>query len=306
MSLLENLLKVLKTLDKPEVSEEDIRKLIPTRNGIDLELRRITGEKGSTLLIKARFEGAGKGPTLGVVGRLGGVGARPYLLGIVSDADGAIVALTVASKLAEIIENGERLDGDVIVVTHVTTRAPIRPHKPVPMMDSPVDMFVLLKEEADPRMNAIISIDATKANKVINHTGFAITHIVKEGWILKVSDEILDIYTRVTGEPPVILPLTLQDITPFTTNVYHINSIVQPWLYTDAPVMGVATTTRMPVPGSGTGATNFIALEQASRFVLEVAKDYTAGRARFYDEDEWKVLIETHGSLKEILRRGTP
>jgi len=302
--MIYHVLDVLRVLNKPEVSEKDLRELLD-RGGVKLEFERVRGEKGSTLLVRMIAEGEGS-RTIGVVGRLGGVAARPELKGMVSDADGAIVALSVAAEIAEMYEYGEKLPGNVIVVTHVTTHAPVKPYKPVPMMDSPVDMFDLLRREADPRMNAVLSVDATKANYVVNHTGFAITPIVKEGWILRPTDEILGIYMRVTGEPPVLVPITMQDITPFTTKVHHINSIVQPWLYTNAPVLGVATTARMPVPGSGTGATNIYALDQASRFVSEVVKDYLAERVELYYEEEFRELVKTHGPIAEILRRGAP
>jgi len=304
--MLKYILDVIKILDKPRVTKDELRELLQRSNRVTLYFKEIKGDKGSTLFIKGIVKGEGKGLTLGVIGRLGGVGARPKLLGLVSDADGAIVALSVLYKLAEMAEYGDVLKGDVIVATHVTTHAPVKPYKPVPMMDSPVDIFKLLKEEVDERMQAILSIDSTKANKVINYTGFAITHVIKEGWILKVSDEILDIYTRVTGEPPVIVPLTMQDVLPFSTKIYHINSIIQPWIYTTAPVIGVAVTTRMPVPGSATGVTNVFALDQAARFVLEVAKDFTAERIKFYDEKDWETIIKVHGSIREIMRRGAP
>ncbi len=302
--MLYHVLDVLRLLNRPEVTEKDIRGLLD-KGGVTLEFEKIRGEKGSTLFIRMIAEGKGD-RTIGVVGRLGGVSARPELKGIVSDADGAIVALSIAAEIAEMYEHGDELPGKVIVTTHVTTHAPVKPYKPVPMMDSPVDMFTLLRREADPRMNAIISIDATKANYMVNHVGFAITPVVKEGWILRPTDELLGIYIRVAGTPPVIVPITMQDITPFTTDVYHINSIVQPWIYTKAPVLGVATTALMPVPGSGTGATNAYALDQASRFVMEVVKDYLAGRVELYYEEEFRKLVEKHGSLAEILSRGAP
>jgi len=248
----------------------------------------------------------GSAPTLSIIGRLGGVGARPRLIGMVSDADGAIVALASALKICEMALRGDVLDGDVIVTTHICPNAPTRPHKPVPMMDSPVDLFSLLKLEVDLGMDAILSIDATKANRVINHIGFSTTPTVKEGWILKVSDDLIDIYTRVTGEPVSVVPITMQDITPLTTKIYHINSMMQPWIYTKAPIVGVAITTRLPVPGSATGATSIWSLEQATRFVVEVAKEFTSGRVRFYDEDERSTIMKVHGSVEEIMNRGAP
>ena len=314
MPLLKHILEVVDLLDDPNIDGYKVRDWLLSKGlaGSDIVVERIEDGRGWTDFVKILVRGvngkstSGSKPTLGVVGRLGGISARPRLRGLVSDADGAIVALSVAYKLVEMRARGEPLDGDVIIATHICPRAPIKPYKPVPMMDSPVDIFKLLRREADPAMDAILSVDATKANLVVNHTGFAITPTIKEGWILKASPDLLEIYTRVTGEPPVVVPITMQDITPYTTPVYHINSMVQPWLYTTAPVVGVAITARAAVPGSATGATNVWALDQAARFIVEVAKEYTSGSIRFYDEEEWRKLVEIHGSMREIMRRGAP
>ncbi len=309
--MLKYILEVIDLLDSPTINGSDVEKFFKSRNfDVEIEVKHLKGSKGETDFVKITIPGSsgklrgGSAPTLGVIGRLGGIGARPEVLGLVSDADGAIVALAVAYKLAEMKLRGDTIPGDVIVTTHICPKAPTRPHKPVPMMDSPVDIVELLRYEVDPAMDAILSVDATKANWVVKHTGFAITPTVKEGWILKVSDDLLNIYVRVTGEPPVVVPITMQDILPYTTPVYHINSMMQPWIYTSAPVVGVAITARMAVPGSATGATNIWALEQASRFVVEVAKDFTSGKAKFYDENEWQTILSIHGSIREIMRRG--
>ncbi len=314
MSALKHVLEIIDLLENPKVNGEIVKKWLISKNFKDLiiEVERIEGVKGKTDFIKIIIPGkkgklkGGSALTLGVIGRLGGIGARPKLIGMVSDADGAIVALAVAYKLAEMKQRGDSIAGDVVITTHICPHAPIKPYKPVPMMESPVNIFILLKKEVDPNMDAILSIDATKANWVIKHTGFAITPTVKEGWILKVSPDLIDIYIRVTGEPPVVVPITMQDIIPFSTPVYHINSMMQPWLYTDAPVVGVAITARMAIPGSATGATNIWALEQAARFIIEVAKEFTTGKAKFYDEEEWRKIISIHGSVKELMRKGMP
>lgn len=62
------------------------------------------------------------------------------MIGLVSDADGAITAIAVALKLADMRRNGDILDGDVIIATHICPNAPTQPHDPVPFMGSPVDM----------------------------------------------------------------------------------------------------------------------------------------------------------------------
>src|SRR3712207_6074406 len=76
------------------------------RSGVvDVSTARIEGERGSTDFIKALIPGSrgkssgGDAPTLGVVGRLGGLGARPERIGFVSDGDGALAAVACAMKL---------------------------------------------------------------------------------------------------------------------------------------------------------------------------------------------------------------
>ncbi|MEM4932525.1 MAG: DUF1177 domain-containing protein [Desulfurococcaceae archaeon] len=313
MSTLKHVLEIIDLLENPKINGMGVKKFFEEKDlSMEIKVETLQGPKGSTDFIEIRIPGAsgktrgGSAPTLGVIGRLGGIGARPAYIGMVSDADGAIVALASAYKIAEMGKRGDVLPGDVVITTHICPNAPTRPHKPVPMMESPVDIFTLLRKEVTADMDAVLSVDATKANWVIKHTGFAITPTVKEGWILKVSQDLIDIYMRVTGEPPVIVPITMQDITPFSTPIYHINSMMQPWLYTSAPVVGVAITARLALPGSGTGITNFIALEQATRFVVEVAKDFTMGRARFYDPEEWDIIMKIHGSISHVLKRSMP
>jgi hypothetical protein len=314
VSTLKQLLEIVDLLDDPKVDGAQVREFFTNKglSHMEINVERIEGEKASTDFISIMIQGVegkysgGTSRSLGIIGRLGGIGARPECIGLVSDADGAVVSLAAAYKIAEMMKRGDLIEGDVIVKTHICPNAPTRPYKPAPMMDSPVDIFTLLRREAEGQVDAIISVDATKANWVIKHNGFAITPTVKEGWILKVSPDLIDIYIRVTGQPPVVVPITMQDIIPYTTHVYHINSMMQPWIYTRAPIVGVAITTSMVVPGSATGATNIFHLEQATRFVVEVAKDFGRGRVKFYDEEEWKKIISIHGSLADLMRRGAP
>jgi hypothetical protein len=218
----------------------------------------------------------------------------------VSDADGAVVALSLALKLADMWVNGDELDGDVVISTHICPHAPVKPHKPVPFMGSPVDISTMNREEVDPDMDAILSVDTTKGNRVANWRGFAITPTVKEGWVLKVSDTLLDIMGWTTGEVPKVCPITTQDITPYGNELYHINSIMQPCTATDKPVVGVAITSQIPVPGCSTGASHPTDIEEATRFTLEVAKQYGRELCSFYDEDEWLTIVNRYGALRSL------
>jgi len=167
--LLKQVIEIYELLDSPKASGEDVAGLLESRGLADVSVKTIRGERGQTDFVKISVPGTegkttgGSSPTLGVVGRLGGIGARPEMIGIVSDGDGAVTALSVALKLADMHVKGDRLRGDVVVATHVCPEAPIRPHKPVPFMGSPIGIGVMNREEVDGGMDAVLSIDTTKS-----------------------------------------------------------------------------------------------------------------------------------------------
>lgn len=308
--LLKQILEVYELIDTATANGEQMKKYLESLGGKDIEVKTITGDKGKTDFIRIKvpgFKGKSKGmdaPTLGVLGRLGGIGARPEVIGMVSDADGAVVALAVAAKLLDMQQKGDFLEGDVIISTHICPDAPTQPHKPVPFMGSPVDMATVNREEVNGELDAILSIDTTKGNRVINHRGYAISPTVKEGYILKVSDDLLDIMQISSGKLPVVFPITTQDITPYGNDVYHINSILQPSTATKAPVVGIAITAEVAVPGCATGASHPFDMEQAARFTLEVAKAFGKGDCKLFDEIEFNRLQSLYGSMEHIQTLG--
>lgn len=308
--MLKQVIEAYELLDSAYVSGYKVAEFLRKRGLENIEVKTIEGPRGSTDFIKIVIPGkngkssGGTAPTLGIIGRLGGIGARPKVIGLVSDADGAVTAISVALKLADMKRNGDILEGDVIIATHICPNAPTQPHEPVPFMGSPVDIATMNKYEVDPRMDAILSIDTTRGNRIINIKGIAITPTVKEGWILKVSDDLLDIMQIVTGKLPAVVPITMQDITPYGNDIYHLNSIVQPATATDAPVVGVAITSEVAVPGSASGASHEIDIDQAARFCIEVAKGFGKGKVKFYDEEEFKRLVELYGSMKHLQTLG--
>ena len=302
--ILRQVLELFDLLDTPAANGKQITELLKERGAHEVTVETVTSEKGSTDCITVLIKGSdgkssgGSTPTLGIIGRLGGLGARPELTGIVSDGDGALAALSAGLKLAEMNKNGDVLKGDILVATHICPDAPTQEHYPVPFMDSPIDMQTNNEKEVDPRMDAIISIDTTKGNKVINTNGFAISPTIKSGYILEVSDDLLDVMTRVTGKLPHVFPVSQQDITPYGNDLHHLNSILQPATATDAPVVGVAITTEQPVAGCATGASHPLDVESAARFAVEVAKGYGEGKIFFYSEQEYAHLLELYGEMK--------
>lgn len=309
---LKQVIEVYEMLETPKIEPEEIKNyfLLKGLDDSEIMIQKITEDKGETQFIKVSIHGrerkikGKKAPILGVIGRLGGIGARPHKIGLVSDADGAITALAAAAKIAEMRKKGDFLPGDVIVATHLSPCSPIIPHQPVPFMDAPVSMETMNKHEVDERMEAILSIDTTKGNRVINCRGFAISPTVKDGYILRVSEDLLDIMQNVTGKMPVVFPITTQDIMPYGNDIYHLNSIMQPATASHAPVVGVAITTEIPVPGCATGANHCLDIELAVRFVVEVAKAFGERKCAFYDEKEFHKLTSLYGSLEHLKYKG--
>ncbi|NOZ28075.1 MAG: DUF1177 domain-containing protein [Chloroflexi bacterium] len=306
---LKQAIEAYELLDSALVDGDHVAALLHNR-GLTVETFTVEGDRGRTDFVRAVLYGergkrtGGDAPTLGIIGRLGGIGARPTALGLVSDADGAITAITCALKLADLCRAGDRLPGDVVIATHICPHAPTEPHEPVPFMGSPVDIATMNRHEVADEMDAILCIDTTRGNWVINQRGFAISPTVMQGWILKVSADLLRIMSYVTGRPPVVFPLSMQDITPYGNGVDHLNSILQPATATDAPVVGVALTAEIPVPGCATGASQIVDIEAAARFCVEVAKAFTRGECQFYDPDEFRRLVALYGEMRHLQTMG--
>jgi len=308
--MLKQVLEIVELLDDSGASGEKVRDLFGSRGHASTRVSTITGEEGQTDFVRLDFPGyvgaslGGQSPTIGIVGRLGGIGARPAQIGLVSDADGAICALAVALKLADMRERGDVLPGDVIVATHICPDAPVKPHDPVPFMSAPVDMQQMNAMEVDPAMDAVLSIDTTKGNHVINHNGFAITPTAKSGYLLPVAKDLLEIMRVSTGRPPAVLALSQQDITPYGNGLDHINSLMQPATATGAPTVGVAITAETPVPGCATGSSREVDIASAGQFVLETAIRFGRGACAFYAVAEWERLLHLYGSMEHFQGAG--
>ena len=307
--VLRQVLEMFDILDNPGVKGSEVKKLFNDRGCESISLESVEGEHGEVEFIKIVLPGSkgkikgGSSPTINIVGQLGGIGAYPAMTGFVSDGDGALTALSAALKIVDMQSRGCYLEGDVVVTTHICNTAPITPRKLVPFLDMPLPIDVLLKHLVDSKADAVLSIDTTKGNRILNQRGFAITPTVKEGYILKVSDDLLDIMSTVTGLLPSVIAISIQDITSYNNKLYHLNSIMQPVTATDSPVVGIAITAQTPVAGSATGAANFSDVEMAARFCIEVAKYYGSRKCKLYDEQEFERLVSIYGSLKHLQKK---
>lgn len=308
--MLDTVLEMSRLLSRPTAGATPLESLFAGLSpAVRFESRPMIGIGGlRTDFVRITIAGAtgrlsgGPSPTLGVIGRLGGVGARPARLGLVSDADGATAALSVALEVARMARDGDRFAGDVVVSTHVCPEARIVDHDPVPFMESPITMADKNGWDVRPEMDAILSIDTTKGNRILNHRGIAITPTVKEGYILKVSPDLLDVYEAVSGTLPQVLAITTQDILPYGTGIDHLNSLMQPATATSAPVVGIAITAQTAVAGSQSFASHETDIDIAVRFSLETAFRFGQGKLAFYDPEAYAHIIRMYGSLAHLMR----
>lgn len=307
--MFKQIIDAYELLDSANVNGEKIYEVLKEHGAKNLNIKKIRkrDKSKSTDFIRISIPGSkgllvgGKAPSLGIIGRLGGIGARPKRIGLVSDGDGAVIAIACALKLLNMLNHNDKLEGDVTIVTHICPFASTRStSSTVEFMSSPLDIKTMSQMERIDNADAILSIDTTKGNCIINQKGFAITPTVKEGYILPVSNNLLRLMETVTGRAPLVLPITSQDITPYSNKLKHINSIMQPATVTSAPVIGIAITTETVVSGSSTGATDLVDLEKAGRFIIEVAKYFGKNQIKLYDPIEFSTLLTLYGSMKHL------
>jgi hypothetical protein len=301
---LHDVIEVIRLLDRPATGREVERFL--EQYELKVDVQPITEGERSTDFISVTVPGhegrstGGNAPTFGIIGRLGGIGARPETLGLVSDGDGAVTAVAAALALGRRAAAGDRLAGDVVIATHICPNAPTEPHDPVPFMGSPVSMATMNRLEVSAAMEAIMVVDTTKGNRILNWKGIAITSTVVGGWIVPVAPDLLDVYEQVCGVPPRVLPLSTYDITPYGNGLYHVNSILQPSVATEVPVVGVAITAETAVPGSGSNASHPGDIALAVSFCLESAARFGAGRLQLYDVDQHAIALERYGPMTHL------
>ena len=105
--LIKQVMEMFELLDSPAASGGEVARGLERRGPAEITVRTIRDGDNSTDFIRIAVAGragkiaGGTAPTLGIVGRLGGIGARPEVTGFVSDADGALCALAVAAKLLD-------------------------------------------------------------------------------------------------------------------------------------------------------------------------------------------------------------
>ena len=123
--LFKQLIEAFDIIDSKNVNGNSVASYLKSiKQDADIQVYPLVGPKGSTDMLKIRIPGlhgktsGGDAPTIGLLGRLGGLGARPERIGYVSDGDGALVAIALAAKLLDMQNKGDFLEGDVFVRMH--------------------------------------------------------------------------------------------------------------------------------------------------------------------------------------------
>ena len=116
--MLKEVLDIIQLLEG-QVTGNDVAAFLTQNGADDVQVKRVEGAQGHTDFVHLSIAGThgrkkgGAVPTLGFVGRLGGIGARPAITGMVSDADGCIAVLAAALRLLRMRAHGDMLPGDV-------------------------------------------------------------------------------------------------------------------------------------------------------------------------------------------------
>jgi len=237
------------------------------------------------------------------------VGGTARTLGVIG-RNGAIGAIATALKLAQMKRAGDDLPGDVIVTTHIATDVSMSFNDGVAFMGMPVSSETMNIYEVSSAMDAILSIDASKGNSIIKHRGFALTPTAMQGYILRMSPDLVKVMESTTGRAAVTLPISQQDITPYDNGLYHFNSIMQPHIATKAPVVGVAVTAQSVAGGSDSSANHETDIAEVVRFCVEVAKRFTVASTdnpcEFYNAAEWSKIRGMYPDLSVFQTSGNP
>ena len=106
------IMELAELLDDGRVTGEDVVRYVKSQGDVTGESVTVRGDRGTTDFVKFLIPGkngkskGGSAPTLGIVGRLGGLGARPERIGFTSDGEGAPAAAGCAGQLARQLNPG--------------------------------------------------------------------------------------------------------------------------------------------------------------------------------------------------------
>jgi Protein of unknown function (DUF1177) len=305
--MLKEVMDVIEVLDNPKAGAAEFNALLP-KDVCEMSVSHFSGPLGETEFVAYKFKGregrasGGNARTIGIIGSLGAMRLPGNYPGLNSDADGGLVALSCALRLGRMWTKNQVLKGDVIVTTHICQAGHPEPHDPVPFVMPPLEVDEEYRRLTDPAMEAILTPETCKGNRIFNQTGFAITPPVKEGYILRPHVSLLHTMEMVTSLPARVFPINMQDITPYGNDIHHVCGMMLPGQFTSAPVVGVPITAQQQVLAASTNVYQHMILESAGRYCIEIATAYGNGDCQFYYEDDFQGLVKRYGAMRHLLK----
>ena len=139
--IVKQLIEVFDILDSADASGLKVKEYLESKGATNVEVVKREKDGKSTDFVKVVIPGSngrlkgGNAPSLGIIGRLGGIGARPERIGFVSDGDGALTALAAAAKILDMNSKKDFL----ATFTSAPMYAPMRP----PRLTFPCPSWVL-------------------------------------------------------------------------------------------------------------------------------------------------------------------
>lgn len=310
--MLEQLSKAFNSCDMPEVNGTRLVEYLNSLGACEVQVLDVCGLNRTYKTLKVTISGThgaisgGNSPTLGIIGQCGGQSLSQKTKEHIPDYIGTNVVLFAAARILKMIKSGNTLRGDVILSVQISS-------------DSPASVTSKCKEpckkalthsEVSLLMDAVISIGSYRGGKIGNSKGIAISPTVKEGYILKTSDDLWNLAKRKMGVSPMGLPLSQQDIIPFEKGLPQAHTILQPSTATSAPVIGIAIQNEM-ISGKriDTSLLEKIEIsehiiESMGHFLVDVATAFTNNECSFFDEQEYTLLRTSYGDMSHFQHIG--
>ncbi|MGE8640703.1 MAG: DUF1177 family protein, partial [Achromobacter sp.] len=120
---MKQVIDTIELLSSAHITGEAVAQVLRDAGQCEVEVTRLERDGAATDFLSIVIPGADDtAPQLGIVGRLGGIGARPAVTGLVSDSDGAVVAIAAALKLMAMARQGDVMPGTVRIRTHICPR----------------------------------------------------------------------------------------------------------------------------------------------------------------------------------------
>lgn len=300
--MLKQGIEVLDLLTSAEVNGTMLVEYLNSLGSCEAQVECVCGLNGSYKTLKVTITGTdgaisgGGSPTLGFVGQVGDQASSQSKNERIPDYIGTSIVLLTATKILQMNKSGNALRGDVILSAQISSNT-------ATSENTTLQKEVPTHTEVSQFMDAVISIGSYKREKVGYHKGIAISPTVKEGYILKLSDDLWALAKKNTDVLPISLPLSQQDIIPRETGLPQAHTILQPSRATSAPVVGIGIQNEK-ASGQGLETCFSERIESTGRFLATVATAFTNGECSFFDEQEFTLLRTSYGDMSHFQHIG--